>query len=248
MNKNAELSPYAQAAYHAGCAARHLWRALVALPGVVIGLLIGCMLLGILAACAGCRHMVPALKPGRAAAVLGTSTTPAAASVQTPENPSTPTTQSVERTTTRRYVQPAQPSTYTPRPATPVPTAQPDPMLVEETTREIATATVGASHQDTSRDTAARLTSFRPVQFAGIGFLLFAAALFHPVARAAVGGGKSVQMALAVGGLVLIFGPTLFVGREPLVLLLVCCAIGVWWLHSRATYHEAKADAAAASK
>lgn len=247
MDKKAELSFYAQSAYHAGCAARHLWRALVALPGVVIGLLIGCMLLGILAACAGC-HIVPALKPGRAAANLSTPTVPAGVSVQTPENPSTPTAQSVERTTTRRYASPAQPSTDTPRPATPVPTAQPEPILVEETTREIATATVGASHQDTSRDTAARLTSFRPVQFAGIGFLLFAAALFHPVARAAVGGGKSVQMALAVGGLVLIFGPTLFVGRESLVLLLVCCAIGVWWLHSRATYHEAKADAATAAK
>ena len=201
---------------------------------------------GIFFALCGCTAWAPAaLKPGRAAAVLGGPGQPAAASVETPENPGTPTTQSVERTTTRRYVPPAQLMAAAPISPTASPTATPPaPLLLEETTHEKAVATVGAAQADTSRETSAKLASFRPVQFAGVGFLLFAAALFHPVLRAAVGGGKSVQMALAVGGVVLIFAPAILVGRETVVLVLVCVGLGAWWLNSRASYHEARADAA----
>jgi hypothetical protein len=116
---------------------------------------------------------------------------------------------------------------------------------LEETTHEKAVATVGAAQADTSREISAKLASFRPVQFAGVGFLLFAASLFNPWLRAAVGGGKSVQMALAVFGVVLIFAPALLVGRETLVLVLGCVAIGAWWLNSRASYHEGRGDEAA---
>lgn len=233
------LSPFAQAYYHIGCAAKHIWRAWAALPWYVRWSLCWIALFVAILASSGCQ-MVPALKPGRAAATLSTPTTPAAVSVQTPENPGTPTTQSVERTTTRRFA-PAATPTAAPAQAAPM-VAQTATPLLEETTYEKAIATVGAAQADTSRETSARLASFKPVQLAGVGFLLFAAALFHPVLRKTVGGGKSVQVALAIGGIVLIFGPTLFVGRENLVLLLIAVAVAGWWLNSRASYHEGRAD------
>jgi len=241
------LSPFAQAYYHIGCASKHLYRAWAALPCAVRWSLVWCVLVGALLISSGCQ-MVPALKPGRAAATLSTPTTPAAVSVQTPENPGTPTTQSVERTTTRRFAPAATPTAAPAQAAAPLSTpaspmvAQTATPLLEETTYEKAIATVGAAQADTSREISARLAIFKPVQLAGVGFLLFAAALFHPVLRKTVGGGKSVQVALAVGGVVLIFGPTLFVGRENLVLLLIAVAVAGWWLNSRASYHEGRAD------
>ena len=241
------LSPFAQACYHIGCAAKHIWRAWAALPWYVRWSLYWIALFVAILASSGCQ-MVPALKPGRAAATLSTPTTPAAVSVQTPENPGTPTTQSVERTTTRRFAPAATPTAAHAQAAAPLSTpaspmvAQTATPLLEETTYEKAIATVGAAQADTSRETSARLASFKPVQLAGVGFLLFAAALFHPVLRKTVGGGKSVQVALAVGGVVLIFGPTLFVGRENLVLLLIAVAVAGWWLNSRASYHEGLVD------
>lgn len=70
---------------------------------------------------------------------------------------------------------------------------------------------IGAAQKDDSRNTAAMLASFQWVQWIGIvAFLLGVAGFFHPVVRVALAG-RDNALALAGAGLVLIFGPFLFV-------------------------------------
>ena len=268
MNKNAELSPYAQAAYHAGCAARHLWRALVALPGVAIGLLIACMLLVIAALVAGCMPIPAATAPGASSIMLGGSDAPTSASVVTPANPKTPTAQTVKKHTVRTYFPPAaispvavahsgpgtagDPASSLPplqkadaaQPTPPAPAAI--PALATEETIEEATATVGGSWQDTAREMAAKLAGLAPLTWGGMACLLAAVVLFAwTPARVMLGAGKSLPALLAALGVGMICAPSILAEHSGKVGVGICVLVLVFWLHNRATYNEAKADAAA---
>ena len=272
MNKNAELSPYAQAAYHVGCAARHLWRALVALPCVAIGLLIACMLLVIAALVAGCRAIPAATAPGASSITLGGSDAPTSASVVTPANPKTPTAQTVKKHTVRTYFPPAairpvavahsgpgtagDPASSLPQAQSPADAAQPTPpapvatqsLATEETTEEVST-TVGGSWQDTAREIAAKLAGLAPLTWGGMACLLAAVVLFAwTPARVMLGAGKSLPALLAALGVGLICAPSILAEHSGKVAIGGAVLVLVFWLHNRATYNEAKADAAAASK
>lgn len=96
--------------------------------------------------------------------------------------------------------------------------------------------------------TKAKLESYAYVQYAGIVCLLAAAAMFHPLVRAAVGGGKSTQMAVAGVGVVLIFGPSLVVGHETALLLGCAGFLFYHYTTSRLSYKEGHVDANNAAK
>jgi hypothetical protein len=112
-----------------------------------------------------------------------------------------------------------------------------------ESVKQGVQQTVGGSWKDTAREIAAKLGSYKGVQIAGVVALLLAAAMFHPVVRTAVGGGKSTQVAVAVVGLILVFGPSLIVGHETLLLIGGGVFLGWHWLTSRSSYLEGKVDA-----
>lgn len=101
---------------------------------------------------------------------------------------------------------------------------------------------IGAAQKDTSREISAKLASFKPVQYVGIILLVAAAAMFHPVVRAAVSGGKETQMATAAVGLTLVFGPSMFVGNERLILILGVGGLFAVYALSRLGYYKGKAD------
>ena len=262
------LSPYAQAAYHVGCAARQIWRALVAIPRVAIGLLIACMLLVIAALVAGCMPIPAATAPGASSIMLGGADAPTSASVVTPANPKTPTAQTVKKHTVRTYFPPAaispvavahsgpgtagDPASSLPppqradaaQPTQPAPAAT-QSLATEETTEEVST-TVGGSWQDTAREMAAKLAGLAPLTWGGMACLLAAVVLFAwKPARVMLGAGKSLPALLAALGVGLICAPSILAEHSGKVAIGGAVLVLVFWLHNRATYNEAKADAAA---
>ena len=101
---------------------------------------------------------------------------------------------------------------------------------------------IGAAQKDTSREISAKLASFKPVQYVGIVLLLAAAAMFHPAVRIAISGGKEIQMASAAVGLTLVFGPTMFVGNERIILFAGIGGLFVVYALSRLGYYKGKID------
>lgn len=198
-----------------------------------------------LSACGG-----PPVIPQKGGSAATTSGPHFAATLSQPENPATPSTQTVKRQETKQTAAPL-PSvriTETPTPAGLVKVTEQftAPAILTTTTTEETGTVIGAAQKDTARETAARLASFKPVQYAGLGFLAFALACFHPVVRAVVGGGKTIPALAAAIGVGLIFGPSLFVGRETLVLLLVVAGLAAAYLLTRLSHKEGQLDAKAA--
>jgi len=210
---------------------------------------------------AGCALFTKApapLKGGRAsiAGSAPSATAPASvsptATIESPENPQTPTKQTSSEKAVTTYTFPTATTTTTE-------TKQPDGTTITVTevipagtkktvnnAREVVQE-IGSAQKDTSREITAKMASMKPVQFVGIALLLAAAAMFHPVVRTAVGAGKEFQAATAAIGLALVFGPSLFVGNERLILIVgLLSALGIYGL-SRLSYYKAKHDAAASS-
>lgn len=213
----------------------------------------------ILGALLGCQAIPPALRGGSASSTLSglpppISSPQTAATLHQPDNPAATSAQTVERQESRQEVAP-QPVTrttvreYPPTPENPgglrVTTTDHfgPPTVLTHTLSEKTGTTIGAAQKDTARELAAKLGSFKAIQAAGIGFLVFALACFHPVVRRISGGGKTLPALAAVAGIVCIFGPALFVGRETLALVLIVAALLVAYLVTRLSYKEAQADA-----
>lgn len=102
--------------------------------------------------------------------------------------------------------------------------------------------TIGAAQKDTARNTAAQLASFKGVQWIGcLALLAGAFGFFNPALRALIGG-KDTAMAVAGAGLVMVFGPSIFVSYEKYFLLAILGA-AAYWFWSRAKYKESRLDA-----
>lgn len=101
---------------------------------------------------------------------------------------------------------------------------------------------LGGSWYDNAKEIAAKMVSFRPVQYIGIAILLGALAMFHPAVRIAVGGGKEIQAIAGLVGLGLVFGPAIVVGNEKLILAIGVTLLIGGYLLARATYYKGKVD------
>lgn len=155
-----------------------------------------CMLLAALAL-AGCTTNRPQ-KGGGQTTTLGGADAPTTVTTNAPENPQTPTTTVVEKTTTREFA-PAAPRPETnaaglqnptghntgTETATTAPTAagaslplkpgtaaERGATLVKETVTERAFTQTGAAQKDTSRDLAAKLANMRGVLWVGVLLLI----------------------------------------------------------------------------
>ncbi len=118
---------------------------------------------------------------------------------------------------------------------------QPAGTRVIRKTKSNVNQQLGSSWKDTARELGAALGSFRMVQYAGIGLLLFGAvAFFHPVLRTLVGG-KDTAMAVGGCGVVMMFGPYLFVTYSNYFFLAILAA-GGYWLIARFKYQHGKLD------
>jgi hypothetical protein len=167
--------------------------------------------------------------------------------LEPPDNPSTPSSQTTRDVREEKYVfaQPTERVTETKLAdgsVTKVTEVIPaGTVKVVSSTRD-TNQQIGAAQKDTSREISAKLASFQPVQYVGIALLLVAAAMFHPAVRVAISGGKEVQMATAAIGLTLIFGPTLFVGNERIILFAGIGSLFVIYALSRLSYYKGRAD------
>lgn len=146
---------------------RHAVPVCPALPGVVLVILL-----------AGCSALPHAQRGGGTTTTLGGTAAPTVVANSAPENPSTPSTTIVEKTTTREYIAPAPTvGAGLPRDVPPAesrreaaPTVNPFPVL-REIVAEKATTTTGTAQKDTARDLGARLANLRGVLWVGTALL-----------------------------------------------------------------------------
>lgn len=102
---------------------------------------------------------------------------------------------------------------------------------------------VGAAHKDMGREIAAKIAAMRPIQFIGVGLIVFAgAAMFYVPLRIILGGGKQFPLFLAGVGGALIVAPQLIAGNETLILVGSGALGFIYWLTIRLTRKEAEAD------
>jgi len=93
---------------------------------------------------------------------------------------------------------------------------------------------------------AAKLAGLAPLTWGGMACLLAAVVLFAwTPARVMLGAGKSLPALLAALGVGLICAPSILAEHSGKVAIGGAVLVLVFWLHNRATYNEAKADAAA---
>jgi hypothetical protein len=201
-------------------------------------------------ALSGCALFQSAPKPqkgGSATVTRPSATAPASVTITQPENPTGSSKQETKEQEATTYIFPQATEVVTE-------TKQVDGSSIVVTekipagTKKIVTSSrdvkqeIGAAQKDDSREITAKLASFKPVQYVGIALLLVAAAMFHPLVRGAIGGGKEIQMATAGIGVALIFGPSLFVGNERLILLGGLAALLITYGLSRLAYYKGKHD------
>lgn len=120
---------------------------------------------------------------GASTATLGGASAPTVVSSAAPENPQTPSTTLVEKTTTRDFLATA---STAPAPvaakvagqsAAPVlaqaaPVSPAAPVILRETVTERATTTLGSAQKDTTRELGARLANLRGVLWVGVALLI----------------------------------------------------------------------------
>jgi hypothetical protein len=168
------------------------------------------------------------------------------------ENPPQATKQSQETVKVRTYTvpagsridqsqspaAPAQPSTINsqpinlPPPSTPQPStafllSAPMPVVEREETR--AGTELGAAQKDTARELGAKLSSLKGIVWAGVGLFIFGlASLVYPPLKVVVAS-VTTSAALMLGGVALMFLPSLIVGNELMILGAVAIAVGGWF-------------------
>lgn len=89
---------------------------------------------------------------------------------------------------------------------------------------------------------AAKLHSMRPVQFAGIALLILWIATLTPWGSVIIGNSVTARLVMLAAALVLIFGPTLIVGHELLLLVVAIGVVLVYIIAHRHGEHKAKAE------
>lgn len=168
------------------------------------------------------------------------------ASITQPENPSQKSTQTVEfdKTETLTYAADTSvkiESTLPDGTTTVVTEAIPAGSKKTTTIRQKVGQELGASQKDTARETTAILGSLKWVQYIGVlAFLVGAGGFFHPILRTALAGRENA-MVLAGCGLVLIFGPVVFV-QYANWFALALIGWGLFWAYSRYSYNKGQLD------
>ncbi|MCX6951171.1 MAG: hypothetical protein NTV51_03155 [Verrucomicrobia bacterium] len=125
---------------------------------------------------AGCGAVRPQ-RGGLSTTTLGGATAPTVVTSAAPENPATPSTTTVEKTTVRDY-RPGPPAAPTPSHPTPVVAPVPSlpvssvPALIRETVSERATTITGVAQKDTARELGTRLANLRGVLWVGVLLLV----------------------------------------------------------------------------
>lgn len=100
---------------------------------------------------------------------------------------------------------------------------------------------IGAAQVDQSANLTAKLGSFRMIQWIGaIALLVGCAGFAHPAGRVLIGG-KDTAIMVGLSGLVMIFGPVLFVTYEKYFFLAIVAAVA-YWFWSRAKHKEGVLD------
>lgn len=198
---------------------------------------------------AGCNVVQKPQRGGGASISKPTpSGTLATTTIQQPDNPSAASKQEVVEHETETYVFPVE-TTRTTETKTTEGTVITVVEKIPAGTKKVVESKkdtkqeIGPAQKDTSREITAKLASFRPVQFVGIALLLAAGAMLHPLVRTAIGGGKEIQMAAAGIGVALIFGPSIFVGNEKILLISGLAALLIAYGLSRLGYYKGKHDA-----
>jgi hypothetical protein len=198
----------------------------------------------VLAVLSGCATFKPQ-KGGQVKTSL--SPTGTSAEATQPENPADKAEQATSRTEKREtpVSMPTAQITETKAPDGTVTTTRVEfsSVTAKEEVSQTASATVGAAQKDTARELAAKLAAMRPIQFAGIACLVFAAAgLFYAPLRIILGGGKQFPIAIGLLGAGLVVAPQLIAGNETLILIGAAVAAFVYWMSIRLTRKEAEAD------
>lgn len=197
---------------------------------------------------AGCSLIQKPQRGGSASITKPMGKTPAAATIQQPDNPSAAAKQEVVEHETETYIFPTETTRTTETKTTEgavitvvekIPAGTKKTVEIKKDTKQ----EIGPAQKDTSREITAKLNSFKPVQFVGIAMLVLAGAMLHPMIRTAIGGGKEIQMAAAGIGVALVFGPTLFVGNEKLLLIGGLATLLIAYGLSRLGYYKGKHDA-----
>lgn len=149
------------------------------------GLATGAALL-LLTACTAAMKPQPG---GLSTTILGGAAAPTVVANTAPENPQTPSTTTVEKTTLREYLAPspgdhaAADTAHPPTALTGALTASVHstshpinspaaPVLLRETVQERAATTTGIAQRDTTRELATRLTNLRGVLWVGVALLV----------------------------------------------------------------------------
>lgn len=149
-------------------------------PVPIIACLLVCLPLG------GCQGLRPQ-RGGVSTATLGGTSAPTVVTSGAPENPQTPTTTTVEKTTTREFTAsapelshrehraqaesaPSNASVPSDRPS--VPSVSKSDVLVREVVSERATTQTGAAQKDTARELGARMANMRGVMWVGVLLLV----------------------------------------------------------------------------
>jgi hypothetical protein len=121
------------------------------------------------------------------------------------------------------------------------------PMAVTEHEETRARTELGAAQKDTARELSAKLASLKGIVWVGVALLLFGlATLFYPPLKLLIGS-VTTSAAICVGGLALMILPSLIVGNELLILVLVAAAVGLWFLAHRHGQLRGLVDAKAIS-
>lgn len=193
---------------------------------------------------AGCSTFKPQ-RGGNAGSDLKTGST--SLSVNQPDNPAGKAEQEASREETRETptsLPTAQTTTVTHPDGTKTETrVEFSSAVAKETISQSTKAVVGPAQKDTARELAAKLASMRPIQYAGVACLLFAAAgLFYAPLRIVLGGGKQFPIAIGVLGAALVVAPQLIAGNETLILVGSAVVAFVYWMSLRLTRKEAEAD------
>lgn len=176
-----------------------------------------CLFAALLSACTGVRPQ----KGGGSTTSLGGATAPTVVQTTAPENPQTPTTTTVEKSTTREFSEPL----HREHRALPTESTEPTPKpssvssdrasvpsvshaLVRETVVERSTTQTGAAQKDTARELGAKLANMRGVLWVGVALLVLG-----PIVGWKLGWFTNGCIAGAVG-LLLIILSTVIPGNE----------------------------------
>jgi len=142
------------------------------------------------------------------------------------ENPSQPSRQEQQTIRTRTYVVPPMLA-----PSSPLP--PPSLLLLTDREETRARTELGAAQKDKGREFAAKLSSLKSIIWVGLGMFILGVASFFWAPLRVIIGSVTTSAAITLGGLALMFLPTLIVGHEVIILGGVALAVGAWFLAHR---------------